>query len=318
MMQYLENILGKDNSFWKYIVVILVTIIAISLIGGMFTGIALVVALLSRGGDFSPETFSNIKNLYDLGLSENFILVVNLIPFVVGLIALWLLVTGMHKRTFAETVNGTENIRWGRVFTGFAFWFLLMLVFLSINCISDPDNFVVQFDSSKFIPLLIIALLFIPLQTTFEEYMFRGYLAQGIATWTKNRWLVILIPGILFGLLHYTNTEVAEHGFWVTMPQYIIFGLFFGLIAVLDDGIELPVGMHAANNIFVCLFVTNDASSLRTPAILRQLEVSPQTETVSLLIAAALTVTYFYYRYKWNFNILNEKVKPSNYAEQIF
>jgi membrane protease YdiL (CAAX protease family) len=300
-MQYLENILGKDNSFWKYIVVILVTVIAIGLI------------------DVKLAYFINTINIYDLGLlDENFIFVVMLVPFVVGLIIAWLLIKGMHKRTFAMTVNGTERIRWNRVGSGFVFWFLLMLVFLSINCIVDPDNFVVQFDSSKFIPLLIIALLFIPFQTTFEEYIFRGYFAQGIAAWTKNRWLVILIPGLLFGLLHYANTEVIEYGFWAAIPPYIIFGLFFGLIAVLDDGIELPVGMHAANNIFVCLFVTNDASTLQTPAIFRQLEVSPHMDTVSLLILTALTVTYFYYRYKWNFNILNEKVKPSNYAEQIF
>jgi membrane protease YdiL (CAAX protease family) len=314
-MNYLENILGKDNSFWKYIVVCVLTFIAIQLIGGIFIGIAIILYLLNQGGEFAPEMFSNVKNLYDTGLSENFILILLLFPYVVGMLTIWLLVEKMQKRTFSMTVNGRKSIRWEHVFTGFLVWFLLMLAYLGISYIADPDNFVMQFDGGKFMILFIIALLLIPFQTTFEEFVFRGYLAQGIAAWTKNRWLVICIPGLLFGLLHYQNTEVLEHGFWAIMPQYIILGLFFGLISVLDDGIELSIGMHTANNIFACLFVTNSASSLRTPAIFNQITISPVWETVGLLIAISLAALFLYKKYKWNFHILNEKVqyKESEY-----
>ncbi|MDR1129549.1 MAG: CPBP family intramembrane metalloprotease [Prevotellaceae bacterium] len=308
-MNYLENILGKDNSFWKYLAVCVITFIVMQLIGGIFIGIAVVLYLFCQGGEIAPELFSSVKSLYEMGLPENFVLILMIFPFVAGIITVWLLIGSIHKRTFSMTVNGRENIRWKHIFAGFLFWFLLMLVFFGISYIADPDNYSMQFDGAKFVALFIITLLFIPFQTTFEEFVFRGYLAQGIAAWTKNRWLVICIPALLFGLSHYQNTEVAEHGFWLAMPQYIIFGLFFGLIAVLDDGIELPLGMHAANNIFVCLFVTNNASSLRTPAIFSQATVDPILETVSLLIVVSLTTLFFYRKYKWDFHILNEKVK---------
>jgi membrane protease YdiL (CAAX protease family) len=307
-MNYLENILGRDNSFWKYLAVCIITFVVMQLIGGIFIGIAVVLYLFSRGGEIAPELFSSVKSLYEMGLPENFVLILMIFPFVVGIITVWLLVGNMHKRTFSMTVNGSENIRWGHIFAGFLFWFSLMLVFFGISYIADPGNYVMQFDGAKFVTLFIITVLFIPLQTTFEEFVFRGYLAQGIAAWTKNRWLVICIPALLFGLSHYQNTEVSEHGFLAAMPQYIIFGLFFGLIAVLDDGIELPLGMHAANNIFVCLFVTNDASSLHTPAIFKQATVYPVLDTVSLLIAVSLTTLFFYRKYKWDFHVLNEKV----------
>jgi membrane protease YdiL (CAAX protease family) len=307
-MNYLENILGKDNSFWKYLAVCIITFIVMQLIGGIFVGAAIVLYLFGSGGEIAPELFSSVKSMYE-NLPENFVLILMLFPFAVGIITIWLLVGKIHKRSFSMTVNGMENIRWKHIFTGFIFWFSLMLVFFVICYLADPENYVMQFDGSKFIALLIITLLFIPFQTTFEEFVFRGYLAQGIAAWTKNRWLVICIPGLLFGLLHYQNTEVSEHGFWIAMPQYIIFGLFFGLVAVLDDGIELPLGMHAAQNIFACLFVTNKASSLHTPAIFNQQIVDPALETVSLLIAVLLTMQFFYKKYKWDFHILNKKVK---------
>jgi membrane protease YdiL (CAAX protease family) len=316
-MYYLENISGGDNSFWKYIVVIVATFIAMQITGVIFGAIVIFVFLFSNhDGEFAPEMFGNIKNMSDLGLSDNLILILMLFPFAVGLLASWMLIRRMHKRTFSMTVNGREKIRWNHVFAGFMFWILLMFIFLAISYIVNPDNFVLQFDGSKFILLFIISLLFLPLQTTFEEYIFRGYIAQGIAAWTKNRWLVICIPGLLFGLMHCANPEIEEHGFFVVMPQYIIFGLFFGLVAVLDDGIELPIGMHAANNIYVCLFVTNKTSSLQTPAIFEQLTISHLSETIGLLVAASVFVWYFYKKYNWNFNILNKKIEKTNYVEQ--
>jgi membrane protease YdiL (CAAX protease family) len=308
-MHYLESVLEKDNSCWKYLITIIISFISILLIGGIFTKVALALYIQGQGGNFSPEMFSDVKNLYNSGLSENFILILMLFPFVTGMIISWLLVRGIHKRTFSMTVNGRENIRWSHVFTGFLSWFLLMFVFGVISYIADPNNFVLQFDSRKFIPLLIISLLFIPVQTTFEEYIFRGYLAQGVAAWTRSRWLTVCIPGLLFGLMHYANTEVAEHGFWLTMSQYIIFGLFFGLTAVLDDGIELSIGMHAANNLFVCLFITNEASSLRTPAIFSQTTVNSLSATVGLVVAASLAVLFFYRKYNWNLSILNKTIR---------
>jgi hypothetical protein len=37
-MNYLENILGRDNSFWKYLVVCIITLIVMQLMGGIFVG----------------------------------------------------------------------------------------------------------------------------------------------------------------------------------------------------------------------------------------------------------------------------------------
>jgi membrane protease YdiL (CAAX protease family) len=310
MRYYLESVLGKDNSFRKYIVVIMGSLFSMWLIGGIIMAVAVVI-YIRREGNFSPEMLGNIKNLYDLGLPDNFVYTLTLFPFVIGLITSWLLVEKMHGRTFAMTVNGRENIRWNHVFTGFSFWFLMMFILGGISYFSHPDNFNLQFDSDKFITLLVVSLLLIPVQTTFEEYIFRGYLAQGVAAWTKNRWLVICVPALLFGLMHFSNTEVTKHGFWAMMPEYIIFGLFFGLIAVMDDGIELPIGIHAANNLFVCLFVTNEAASLRTPAIFSQVTIDKLAEVIGLVIVISIAVLFFYRKYKWDFAILNEKIRKN-------
>ena len=68
------------------------------------------------------------------------------------------------------------------------------------------------------------------------------------------------------------------------MPQYVLFGLIFGIITVLDDGIEAAIGAHAANNIFLCIMVTNDSSALQTPAVYEQHNIYPWTELASPVI----------------------------------
>ncbi len=59
-------------------------------------------------------------------------------------------------------------------------------------------------------PYLLAALLLIPLQTSAEEFFFRGYLLQGSRRLTKN-WLVLsLLNGVLFTLPHLGNVEVEK------------------------------------------------------------------------------------------------------------
>jgi len=313
-MYFLENVLGKDNKFWKYLVTVVVAWLTASLIGAFPLMIVVLVQIFKTGSDFSPEMLQNL-DFTSIGISQNLFLVLMLIPFAVGLFVTVLLIKALHKRSFSETVNGTKKVRWNRILTGFCIWLLLMFVYLVIYYIVNPENFVVQFNIQTFIPLVFIAFIFIPLQITFEELLFRGYLAQGIGAWTKNRWLVVLIPSVLFGLMHSANPEVSTFGFWETMPQYILFGLIFGFASVFDDGIELAIGVHAANNIFSCLFVTFDVASLKTPAILHQQTVNPQIETIVLLVVGLISLFIFAKKYKWKFSVMNKKIEPDTDLE---
>jgi len=306
-MYFLENVLGKDNSIWKYVVTFIVAFLAANFIGGIPLLIVIFMQFFKGGGEISTEAIRSL-DASAMGISENLMLFLMLIPFIVGLFTVILLVKHLHQRSFSETINGTSKIRWNRIFWGFGVWLILMFIYLAAQYFIEPENFTVQFDVKTFLPLIFIALIFIPLQTTFEELLFRGYLAQGIGAWTKSRWLVVFIPAILFGLMHSANPEVETYGFFATMPQYIVFGLIFGLASVLDDGIELAIGMHAANNIFACLFVTFDASALKTPAIFHQQTLNIPMETIGLLLIGLLALFFFAQKYKWNFAIMNKKL----------
>ncbi len=78
------------------------------------------------------------------------------------------------------------------------------------------------------------------------------------------------MTSLLFALMHGLNPEVKEYGFLNMMPQYILFGLIFGTITILDDGVEAAMGAHTANNVFLCIMVTNKSSALQTAAYYKQ------------------------------------------------
>ena len=116
--------------------------------------------------------------------------------------------------------------------------------------------------------------MFIPFQAAFEEVIFRGYLMQGFAAMYRDTdGFPLIMTSVLFGLMHAFNPEVKEFGFFTMMPQYIVFGLIFGIITILDDGIEASMGAHAANNIFLVIMVTNKSSALQTPALYEQISI---------------------------------------------
>lgn len=310
-MKHLECALGKTNEFWKYIIVLLVTFFGASFIGSIPLLVVILMNMASSGADMQGFQF-DLNNLEAYGISSNLGLFLMMIPLVLGLFILIFFVKIFHNRNWKEIINGTNKVRWNHFFTGAGCWTILMALYYIIDYAVDPSNFVLQFDITTFIPLVIISLIMIPLQTSFEELAFRGYFAQGIGLLTKSRWMVFIIPSVIFGLIHYSNPEVKEFGFWLMMPQYILMGMIFAITSILDDGIEVAMGVHAANNVFLSLFLTHSSSALQTAAVMSQQTVNPYKELIMLIVMGTLLVGILYKKYNWKFSTLNKRVKPEN------
>jgi membrane protease YdiL (CAAX protease family) len=239
---------------------------------------------------------------------RNLVLFSTLFMSVCLLAAMIFFIKIFHNKTWTQVINGTNRVRWSRFFFGIAIWGVISLISFAISFFTDPESLTFRFDAGRFIVLVLISVVFIPIQTTSEEFVFRGYLTQGIASWTKSRWWTLLIPSVLFGLMHGANPEIQEYGFWLMMPQYIFMGLMFGLITILDDGIELAMGMHAINNFFGCALSTYEGSALQTDALFIANEVNPGEDIIWLVVAGIIAITIFAFRYKWNFKILGQKI----------
>lgn len=304
MMNHLECVTPKRNKWYWYLLVLFVCFIAANTVGSVPI-VLLMIYAIKNGTDLSVLTTLNFGAV---GIDKNLIFAAMLFAFVTMLIVAVFFIKLIHGRSWKQVINGTNRVRWSRFFFGFFVWGIISFVLFGISYCMNPDVVQLRFQPLHFFILLIIALIFIPLQSTAEEFLFRGYIAQGIASWTKSRWWALIIPSVLFGLLHSANPEVVEYGFGIMMIQYIFMGLMLGLMTILDDGIELAMGVHTVNNLLGSVFVTYKASALQTYALFEITEVNPREELVPFIISGGVLLAVFAVKYKWNFSILNRKV----------
>ena len=260
------NIAKKGvNDWWTYLFTI-IGVIAGYAIGQM--PLFFVIFLNNPGVDEATLTeLVESSNFEALGLSNNLSLFLILLSFVGAFIMLGLLLNFLHKRTIKSLITPFENINWSKVFFGFGLWLLFGLVIEGVTYLLNPEVYYFQFQWSKFLPLLAISILILPIQTSFEEVFFRGYLMQGIGLVSGYKWIPLVITSVLFGSMHYFNPEVEKFGAGLMLTYYIGVGLFLGFITLMDDSLELALGIHAATNIFSATFVTFDGSALKTNAI---------------------------------------------------
>lgn len=296
---FFESALQGKTQFWRYLVLFVGAFLASNTIGAIPLLIVIGVAMAKDPG-ILEKAGANIADLSVYGIDPNVGLLLMIFPFVIGLLTVILLIKPLNRRSFTTIINGTGSIRWKRFFTSFGIWGIIMAVYLFISLKLDPSNFTLNNTSVSLLVLALISICLLPFQTTFEEVLFRGYLMQGIGAWTRSKWIPLVITSLLFGLMHSFNPEIKEFGFWLMIPQYIIFGLVFGLIAVLDDGIEMAMGAHAANNVFLSIFLTQKASALQTAALYEQQEVYPLTDLISLAVIGILFVLLLSVIYRWN------------------
>ena len=316
-MNHLESTFTGKNNIWRYVVMVVVVLIASNTIGAFPLLIALITKSVSN-----PEVFSQFSanpNDYSvLGLEPNTLLIMMVFPFIAGLAAFVLFVKPLNNRTMKNTINGTGKIRWNRFFISALVWLILSAIYLFMYLKLDPANFILNNKTTSLIILSVISLLLIPFQAAFEEVLFRGYLMQGFTAILRNRWFPVIMTSVLFGLMHALNPEVKEFGFLTMMPPYIFFGLIFGVITILDDGIEAAMGAHAANNIFLCIMVTNKSSALQTPALYEQQNIYPWTEFASLVLIGIVFVIILKLIFKWkDFSLLFSEVEVEKVVNQI-
>ncbi len=285
---------GK-NSFWRYFTGSVTPFIVSNLIGA----IPLAVIMIAYAGDGVMPQRGGMPDFEAMGINLNLGFVLTVFPFILAFFTLLLLIKPLNGRRPGTVINGGIRIRWGRIFVSAIVWTVLGALGLLYSLRAHPDNFVLNNTSNSLIILAILALVTIPFQAGFEELIFRGYLMQGFAVASRNRWLPIVVTSVLFGLMHGLNPEVKEYGFLTMIPQYIFFGLVFALLTMMDDGIELAIGAHTANNVFLSIFITNKDLALQTPSMYEQIEIHPWMDFRDLVIMSLIFITVMAVIYKW-------------------
>lgn len=230
----------------------------------------------------------------------NRVLFETMLPLAVFLIILLLWVKFINKQSIRSLTTARHKVDWKRIFFSFGLWSAISILLTVVSYYAQPENFEINFKPVPFAILAAIAIIMIPMQTSFEEYLFRGYLMQGIGVVTRSRLIPLITTSVLFGLMHIANPEVDKLGY-ILLLYYIGTGFFLGIMTLMDDGMELSLGFHAANNLITALLVTSDWTALQTESILKDFSVPEAGFDIllPLFIVYPLLLIIFSKVYKW-------------------
>ncbi|WP_417357438.1 CPBP family intramembrane glutamic endopeptidase [Flavobacterium sp.] len=232
---------------------------------------------------------------------ENRVFVELIAPLSIALVLLLLWVKYVHKQTIRSLTTSRKKVDWGRIFFAFGIWASFTVAVTLVDFYSNPGNYEWNFQPVPFAILAVLSIVLIPMQTSFEEYLFRGYLMQGIGIATRSRLAALLTTSIIFGLLHIANPEVGKMGM-VIMVYYIGTGLFLGIITLMDEGMELALGFHAANNLVTALLVTSDWTAFQTNSVLKEVTEPQAGLSIVLPVVIIFPILLFIFskKYKWH------------------
>lgn len=303
---YITQVYNTLHDWWRYIIgagIAIIGVIAFSIPHLIAIGIE------TFNGNVDESRLEDVN--YLMGLFEsNLNLFFILLPFAGGLLFLLLAVKYLHKQSIRMLTTAREKIDWKRFWFAFVFWGIISSGMIMADYFFNPEGYINNFNLQPFLILCVIAIILVPLQTSFEEYFFRGYLMQGIGVIAKNKWVPLIITSTVFGLLHIANPEVEKLGY-IILVYYIGTGFFLGITALMDEGLELSLGFHAANNLFTALLVTADWTAFQTHSVFKDISDPTQIGVGETILPVFIIFPILLYIY-------SKKYKWTNWKDKLF
>lgn len=291
---------GKSD-WWRYLLGLIIVIVFYVI--GQIPLTIYGVAKAKANGHSIGEIMQNQQKVIDpnwIGAPKEMVFALEMLMFVFAMTGLWIVVRFLHQKKFISIITSVQKIRWKRFAISAFVWMLICFASQFISLMMYPENYKFVFNAGPFLITLLIGLIFLPVQTWWEEFFMRGYLFQWIGMRTKKAIWPILITGTAFGLMHLANPEVKAYGVASMLPAYLLPGIFLGIMAALDEGLESAMGMHFANNLFGTIGVTSSASAIQANTIWAANEMKPSADNLSLLIGFLILLAILYKTNKWD------------------
>ena len=178
---FIEQLKNKKPNLWLYLPFPL-----------LFIGLMIWNYKESEGIDTAEMIQQTIKMI---GVNGTFLMVIA--PLSIACLFLLFWVKYIQNQSVKVLTTSRKKIDWKRIFFSFSLWSLISIAMVLGLYFLSPESFVLNFKLSKFLVFLVIAILFIPLQTSFEEYLFRGHMMQGIGLLTNNRLVPLIVTSVL-------------------------------------------------------------------------------------------------------------------------
>ncbi len=323
---FLENASIGKNNWWKYLLTVIISLVGASVVAGLLMVAFLIFysIFLSYGG------VSDISNIITSTVSNPFTMLILLgVIYALSFFLFYICLRFLHHKTFLNVINTVSGVRWKMLLKGLVLWLLILGILSLPDLILNPQGYQVTFNQNNFLLLLVLCLLIFPMQASFEEILFRGYLMQGfsllpeglsrffcflaekisilssmfnyfskIALHLSKPLFPLLLTSIVFGCVHFFNGTSLYVDLSIVCSTFII-GLMLGIITLGDNGIETAMGIHIANNLYVSvLYNSTDSGLPGLPSAVTAQVTDPFAGLPFLALAALVMIVILFWNRK--------------------
>jgi membrane protease YdiL (CAAX protease family) len=209
--------------------------------------------------------------------------VITLVSFIPLFLIVPLLYVLLLRLPWRALITSRDRISYRRIFHGFVAMGALIIPLSALDLILNRDDYRYTFDFSLFWPYLIVALTLLPIQTTAEEFFFRGWLLRWNASGRWPIWAVTILNASLFALPHMFNPEVKDY-YLLAFLYFASMGAMLTLATLRDKSLEVAIGAHFANNFVAGVLISYQDSALPSAAILMSGELDWLGSTVTAIV----------------------------------
>ncbi|WP_420642159.1 CPBP family intramembrane glutamic endopeptidase [Candidatus Leptofilum sp.] len=282
-LSFLDQVRRGQTDWFRYFFGIILILFFWFILGSVFVIVPVVWVM----ADGNPDTAVNLQTGFIEGVNPIINYVALNLSFGMLIVGVFIVVRFVHGRPFRTIITPAKKLNWRRLGQGFGLWLLLVALASGVEYLLNPEIYTVVFDARRFLPFALFVLLLVPMQTTAEELLFRGYLLQMTGHLSRNFWVLAFVNGLLFMFPHLGNPELAASA--ILLPLfYLSIGAFFAFITLRDNSAELAIGAHAANNLYAALFANYTSSALQSESIFLVTELDPVYALVSFWVMAIL------------------------------
>ncbi|NJO43746.1 MAG: CPBP family intramembrane metalloprotease [Cyanobacteria bacterium RU_5_0] len=282
---YVEAARWGKHRGWRYLLGLMIILFAWLVVG---TAASVGVAFV-----FSGQT--NHAALSPVG---RFLYIMAGFPFFLA--GILLTVSLVHRRPLRTLITARKTINWRRVGQGFVAWFVPFCLIVGLGqYLFYPNTFSFNSDLATFALFVPLALVLTAIQTTTEELFFRGYIVQGASLIWSNRVFLAIVPAVIFTLPHLFNPEASAGG-WLTVfvSYFLVPGLLWTVVSLVEGTTELAIGVHFANNIGGILVINAAGTVVTTPALFTVSKYHATYGALSVLVAIPVFLAIAYKVFK--------------------
>lgn len=291
-LPFLENAETGKNNWWRYLLTLAGSLGIASIAAGLLIAVIVVIYTVTYYPVISPEVINSFISINN----PLFLVLITGVTYAFSFFLFYLFVRFLHAKNFRILVNYGVGFRWKMLLKGGLIWFLILSLLSFPDLLINPGAYQVSLNSEAFFTLLVLSALAFPVQASFEEILFRGYLMQGVSLIFKRPIIPLLVTSLLFGLVHFFNGVNLDQSLSIVISTFII-GFMLGIIVLADNGLETAMGVHIVNNLFVALIFNSADSGLPgLPSLITAPASNPFTGIPFLVLAMVLMLLALY----WN------------------